>query len=362
VFKNKSAQEVKMAKKIDPRDLSAMGRLDIENEMQELVDFTLSEQKIPTMKNKLIIEASTPGHYPALLWEKFGVEHMPGLTIDEQAENIVACVKAGASGVHSHPRDPKGKHNYEVQAGRDMDGYLTAEIMDKAYKEVDFVPLHHCWHPKNWEGLGEADFITPTQQLLDVGKGNKYIQGNVMPTWIYPWCREGLLSSWFTAKSLREGVAFLEANNVKPLIALHFEHIMWFKNNVIDAGVFKTPPHLNIQEGKHGQNMSFSDPMSHIRLLTSLEMTKNLVPDCTIGLHAGGRNWLPMVVTAIMAGVDLVRIGIEDQFWATPHKDEILKSPVESIRKVVQISQALGRDIATPKEARKILGVKVTSK
>jgi hypothetical protein len=33
----------------------------------------------------------------------------------------------------------------------------------------------------------------------------------------------------------------------------------------------------------------------------------------------------------------------------------------ESVEKVVQIARALGRDIATPAEARKILGIKVTS-
>jgi len=61
-----------------------------------------------------------------------------------------------------------------------------------------------------------------------------------------------------------------------------------------------------------------------------------------------------------MLGVDLVRIGIEDQFWTYPHKDEYIRKPVESVERVVQIAKALGRDIATPDEARNILGIKVT--
>ena len=59
-----------------------------------------------------------------------------------------------------------------------------------------------------------------------------------------------------------------------------------------------------------------------------------------------------------MLGVDLVRVGIEDQFWAYPHKDEFIKKPSESVQKVVQMARALGRDIATPSEAREILGIK----
>ena len=349
-----------MSTEVDPRELSAFGRTDIENEMRELIDHTLKEPKIPTMDRKLIVEASTPGHYPSQLWEHFGIRNMPPWSMDEQASMIIECVKAGAAGIHSHPRDPQGKYNYETHVGKDMAPELMAELLDKVYQEVDFVPLSHAWHPKNWEGMAEADFITPTKELLDIGKGNKYIQGNIIPTWINPWCREGLLSAWFTANSLKEGISYCEENNVKPLIALHVDHLAWFKNSVIDAGVFKSPPHLNVQEGKHGVNRSFADPESYINIINSIQMTRKLVPDCTIGIHPGGRNWLPLAVMGVMFGVDLVRIGIEDQFWACPHKDEFLKSPVESVQKVVQIAGALGRDIATPDEARKILGIKVT--
>lgn len=349
-----------MSRAVDSRELSAFGRTDIENEMRELADHVLKEPRIPTMDKKLIVEASTPGHYPRMLWEHVGIKNMPPWSIEELISSIIECVKAGAAGIHTHPRDPSGPYCYECHVAKDMSPELTAKVFDKAYQEVDFVPLSHAWHPKNWEDLAEADFITPTKELLDIGKGNKYIQGNVMPTWIYPWVRRGLLSSWFTANSLREGISFLEENNVKPLIALHVHNIVWFKNNVIDAGVMKTRPHLNIQEGKHGESRSFTDPMSYLSLISSIDMVRKIVPDCTIGIHAGGRNWLPMTALGIMLGVDLVRIGIEDQFWACPHKDEFIKKPSESVEKVVQIARVLGRDIATPDEAREILGIKVT--
>ena len=349
-----------MSRKTDSRELTAFGRTDIENEMQELIVQVLKEPKIPTMDKKLIVEASTPGHYPGLLWEQFGIKNMPPWSIEEQASAIIECVKAGASAVHSHARDPSALYNYEASYGKAMSTELLVKVFDKVYQEVDFVPLNHAWHPKNWEDLADADFITPTRELLDIGRGNKYIQGNVVPTWINPWVRRGLLSSWFTADALREGIAYLEENNVKPLIALHVDHLVWFKNNIVDAGLMKTRPHLNIQEGKHGVDRCFADPMSYLNLISSIDMVKRIVPECTLGIHAGGRNWLPMTTLGIMLGVDLVRVGIEDQFWACPHKDEFIKKPSESVEKVVQIARALRRDIATPDEARGILGIKVT--
>ncbi len=285
---------------------------------------------------------------------------MPPWSIEEQALAIIECVKAGAAAVHSHPINPSAPYRYEAPIGMSMSAGLIAQILDKVYQQVDFVPLNHAWSPKDWEALADADFITHTAELLDIGKGNKYIQGNVIPTWINPRARRGLLSAWFTAHSLKEGILYLEENNVKPLIAMHMDHLYWFKNNIMDAGVLKTRPHLNIQEGKHGVDRSFIDPMSHLNLITSIEMVRKVVPDCTIGIHAGGRNWLPMTVLGIMLGVDLVRIGIENQFWACPHKDEIIARPVEAVKRVVQIATALGRDIATTDEARAILGITVT--
>ncbi len=144
------------------------------------------------------------------------------------------------------------------------------------------------------------------------------------------------------------------------MIAMHMDHFIWFKNNIVDAGVLKGRPHFNIQEGKHGVNRSFIDPMSHLNLINSIEMIRRTVPDCTIGIHAGGRNWLPMTALGIMLGVDVVRVGIEDQFWAFPHKDKFIAKPAESVELVVQIARSLGRDIATPAEAREILGIKAT--
>ncbi len=347
-----------MTKKVSSQELTAFGNTDIEQEIRFFLDMALKQEKITTMDKKLIIEAATPGHYPAQLWEHFGIKNMPPWSIEEQASAIIRCVKAGAAAIHTHPRDPSLKYNHEASFVRERE--LMVKVLDKVFEEVDVITLGHAWHPKDWEDLADADFIEGTRELLDAGKGNKYIQGHVIPTWINPMSRRGLLSAWFPADALIVGIAYLEDNNVKPLIALHVDHLDWFRDNIINAGVMKKPYHLNIQEGKHGVNRALADPMSHLNLINSLELVKKIVPDCTIGIHAGGRNWLPMTVLGIMLGVDLVRVGIEDQFWAWPHKDEVIKNPWESVDRVVQIAGALGRDIATPDEARKILGMTLT--
>jgi 3-keto-5-aminohexanoate cleavage enzyme len=50
---------------------------------------------------------------------------------------------------------------------------------------------------------------------------------------------------------------------------------------------------------------------------------------------------------------------MEDSVYVHPHRDEKLKTSAEAVKRVVDIANALGREIATPDEAREILGVKL---
>ena len=71
----------------------------------------------------------------------------------------------------------------------------------------------------------------------------------------------------------------------------------------------------------------------------------------------GGRQWLPLTVTAIMLGADIVRIGKEDAVYWHPHSDELIKDSGKVVETVAGIAKSLGRQVATPSEARTILGL-----
>ncbi len=59
----------------------------------------------------------------------------------------------------------------------------------------------------------------------------------------------------------------------------------------------------------------------------------------------------------MLMGVDCVRVGMEDHLWMYPHKDEKIKRSADETKKIATIARELGRDIATPNVARKILGI-----
>jgi 3-keto-5-aminohexanoate cleavage enzyme len=81
----------------------------------------------------------------------------------------------------------------------------------------------------------------------------------------------------------------------------------------------------------------------------------SLLPE---GVHWGvagiGRYQLPLAVHAVMMGGH-VRVGLEDNIFY--HKGVLAKSNAELVARVARIAAEVGRPVATPEQARKILGV-----
>jgi hypothetical protein len=123
----------------------------------------LFEPKIPTMNKKLAIEAAIPGWQPTEWWEARGIKGLPPTTIEGQADAIIECVKAGASVIHTHPRDPDigVMPPLATEKGMARHTEILTAIMNRAFEQVDFVTTHHSWT----FGLSKSrdvDYITLT--------------------------------------------------------------------------------------------------------------------------------------------------------------------------------------------------------
>jgi uncharacterized protein (DUF849 family) len=58
---------------------------------------------------------------------------------------------------------------------------------------------------------------------------------------------------------------------------------------------------------------------------------------------------------AILTGVDYVRIGIEDYYWMYPHRDEVIQRNMDIVDKITGFCDIVGREVATPAQAREML-------
>jgi 3-keto-5-aminohexanoate cleavage enzyme len=306
------------------------------------------EPIIPTMNRPLIIESACPG------WQTAG-KRFPAIpiSIKDQIKAQVDSVKAGAAIVHVHPRDPKTGNAL-------MKHTLLAEVLDGIFDQVgDCITTTHSWFavPNS-----DFDFIKGTQELLELGQGNKYVQGSlVVPIGYHT--REH--SSFASAESTVVGIKWYEKMGVKPVYQLFdtYAH-MGFKRFLFDKGISKWKPFImNIQIGKHESHTNNKDPWSYMQLITNISLIKENIPGSMIGVYPGGRNWLPMIVLGMLMGVEIVRVGVEDCYWMYPHKNEIIKKHSDVVKMTVELANLLGRNVVTdPKEARKILGMKLTSK
>jgi uncharacterized protein (DUF849 family) len=222
----------------------------------------------------------------------------------------------------------------------------------------DFVSFTHSWYPV---AGADVDCITGTQELLELGGGNKYVQGTLLVPIGYT--AKGQ-TSLVTEKATVEGIRWLNRHDVKPVYQLFdtYSHL-GFKRYVFDKKIDASQPLImNIQLGKHDATAINQDPWSYLQLIASINTIRTNVPGCLIGIYPGGRNWLPMAVMGILQGADIIRVGIEDCYWMYPHRDDIIKSNVDVVKMMVDMARMLGRRVVTDAdEARRILGIKLTS-
>ena len=305
--------------------------LAISKEMAAAMFPVEKEPRIPTLDKPVIIETSCPG------WQ-IGGERFPAVpvTIADQVKELSDSVKAGAVAIHVHPRDPR---TGEAQ----LNAKLMKEVLDGVFANVgDCITMSSSWYPV---AKGAIDYITHTEELLELGQGNLYVQGAViLPIGHFTNWNGGTFCS---PKATVEGVKWLEAHSVKPdyLLRDTYSHIA-FKHHIFDHGVSVWKPYLmSINLGKHNSHASHQDPWSHLQLITNQNMVKETLPDSIIGVQAGGRNWLPMVVMGMLLGAQLFRVGIEDCYWLYPHKDELIKKDSEVVKMTVEIANLLGRTL-----------------
>ena len=325
------------------------------------------EEKISTLDRPLIIESACPGwqskywgpkklyeHYNVSTYTKEGDVRYPAIpvSIEEQVQLDVDAINAGAAALHHHPRDPETAISMEATP-RDMPD--KARILGAVLEQVDAVTLEHTWKLEA-DGLN-IDFLSSTRELLEfAGGSNKYCQGTVVlwpPNKSYPSRYE---------ECVQTGIRFMEENDIKPIHKVRSSmNVREMKRMLIDPKVITKKPFVIVHDMGHPMGWPMDiDPWMPIDLITSIMQTKERIPESVIGVYSGGRNWLPITMTAILAGVDLVRAGIEDCYWMYPHKDEIIKSNTEAVEKIVDFCGLIGRPVATPEQARQIMGMKLT--
>ncbi|MEM2868032.1 MAG: 3-keto-5-aminohexanoate cleavage protein [Candidatus Bathyarchaeia archaeon] len=279
-----------------------------------------------------------------------GKEVNPNLpeTPDEQAQQAYEAYLAGASIVHVHARDPKT-------------GYATPSTSPDDYRIINRKIRELCpdiiINNTTGGGLGlsteermrslEAD---PEIASLNMGPlaWKALLKKREPPLTGRP---EDVLvdSIWPPTFSWRETELFAQKmleKNIKPEMEVYHQGQFQLVYNLIEKNLVR-PPYL-IQFVMGPPSSVLPTPQNLISMLY------HAPPNSIISVAAIGPFQTLLATIAIAMGLH-VRVGLEDNIYY--RRGELAKSNAQLVERIVRISKELDRPIATPAQAREILGI-----
>jgi len=268
-------------------------------------------------------------------------------TPEEIARETIESYEEGASIVHLHTRDEKGNPRTSIDTLKE----IIDMILDKCPDMIIQPSLCESYVP------GATDYsYEAAKPFVDKLKG-RYIESTIFTPISYALEEvDGTLDvTMATEKNTQLTIKYLQDNKIKPDFMNHnWEGVHNVKEWLIKPGILDKPFLMSMGPGMHNTGETYPDPWG---MMYVLGMMKMMPEGSVISISAGGRNWLPLSVFAMMLGVDSVRVGMEDHLWMYPHKDEKIERNADEARKIALITRELGREIATPAQTRKIMGI-----
>jgi 3-keto-5-aminohexanoate cleavage enzyme len=268
---------------------------------------------------KLIITA-------AMVGAEVTKEQQPNLPItpDEIAQAAYECYKAGASIVHVHARDKDGNPTQDFE--------VYKEIKEKIEAKCNIIVQPSTggavWHSAE-ERLQPVD-LKPEMATLSAGTCN-FGPDVFMNSQEY--------MEKFSAKMLENGV--------KPEIEVFERGMIDNALRLAKKGLLKTPIHFDFVLGIPGACPGTPEDLMH--------MVRCIPADSTWTVAGIGRTQLTMSTMGILLGGP-GRVGFEDNVYYK--KGELATSNAQLVERVARLANELGRPVATPDEAREILGLK----
>ncbi|QCQ22915.1 3-keto-5-aminohexanoate cleavage protein [Desulfoglaeba alkanexedens] len=300
---------------------------------------------------KTIVTAAITGsiHTPSMS------PYLP-ITPDQIADDAVRAYEAGAAMVHIHVRDPKtGRPSQDLN--------VIGEVLRKIKSRCNVVV-----NTTTGAGLGmtaeERLRAIPTfkPELASFNAGSVNFALFDIPDrmgireWKYDWEKPYLESTRDfifanTFKTMEEFARTFEENGTKPEMEIYDSAMINNAAYLVSKGLIKKPVYLQFVMGIMG-----GIPPSAKNLIFLYETARqNFGNDFIWSVCAAGRHQLPMCAVALSMGGN-VRVGMEDSLYAG--KGVMAKSNADQVEKIVRIAKELSIDIATPDDARQILGLK----
>jgi uncharacterized protein (DUF849 family) len=303
--------------------------------------------------DKLIITAAMTGNITLPV-------QTPNLPLSPQQiiDQAVEAANAGAASVHIHARDPKTARPTtdpavykEIAAG--IKARSNVIVCVTTGGTADMTPAQRAQ---------VVPALKPELATFNMGSINFSIHPIVDrykdEDYKYPWEKEfasGTRDFIFrnTFGDIEKLMPIMNEANTKPEFELYDVGHIYNMAFLIRKGIIKTPIWMQFVTGILGGIGNTIEDVIYMRNTADRLIGADNYKWSVIG--AGYPAEFNLGTLAVMLGGN-ARVGMEDNIFIA--KGKLCKNNAELVEKMVRIAKELGREIATPDEARQILGLK----
>ena len=255
---------------------------------------------------------------------------------DEIVEHGVAAWRAGAAVLHVHARNPDGSNT--------MDPAIYSELHERLCADTDaVVQLTTGGSPvlPVDERLNTV-LLAPEMCSLNMGLLNFFIRGEQV----------------FFANHRSDIERFareIAAREVRPELEVYNSAMLEEAAHLIGLGILEPPYVVNFVLHTPTQGGQRGTPRNLLDMVERLDELGVPEADLRVNVTSMGRTQLPITTMAMAMGLN-VRVGMEDNVLY--RRGELLSSNAQLVERAVRIARELGREPASPAEARDQLALR----
>lgn len=247
------------------------------------------------------------------------------VTPAEQAQAALESIDAGASIIHLHVRDDQGNPSQRLEHFQ-----RSVDAIKKSCRKNPIIQFSTGGAVgEKMENRIASLALKPEMASFNLGTMN---------------FGEDIFVNTF--EEMRALAAAFKKYGVIPEFEIYDAGHIDNLKKLIKEGIVEAPYHCQFVLGVPG---AMSGEVSGL-----LYLVQHLPKDSTWGVAGIGRFELPLAVHALLMGGN-IRLGLEDNIYY--EKGKLASSNGQLISRIARIAKEVGRDIASPDEARKLLNL-----
>jgi uncharacterized protein (DUF849 family) len=272
----------------------------------------------------------------------------------EIARDAIDAANAGATILHLHARDPETGFpspdpevflEFLPEIREHTDAVINITTGGSAVMSVE-------------ERIAAARTLQPEVASLNMGSMNFNFAGaaNRVQDWKFDWERDYVLGSADrifsnTFRQIEQILQDLGSNGTRFEFECYDIGHLYSLAHFVERGLVQPPMFI---QGVFGVLGGIGP--DHINLHHMINVADKLFgDDYYFSAFGAGRHQMGIITAAALAG-GFVRVGLEDSLYIG--RGQLASSNAEQVEKAVRIVKEMGREVATPDEAREMLALK----